>query len=91
MYEPVLKFLGVSGPIEGFTVLLRPKSASFLPTDPLRSYEWPLRKPSVMSPLLPIVREVSVILPKNLGVYPPGAISFIKKQLGSAIIASLVA
>jgi len=54
--------------MEGFTVLLRPKSASFLPTEPLRSYEWPLRKPSVMSPLLPTVSEVSVIFPTNLGV-----------------------
>jgi hypothetical protein len=26
------------------------------------------------------------MLPKNLGVYPPGAIWFINKQLGSAIL-----
>ena len=71
--------------------MLSPKSASFLPTDPLKSYEWPLRKPLVISPLLPMVSEVSVIFPINLGVYPPGAISFIKKQLGSAMIVSLKA
>ena len=70
----------MSGPSDAFTVFMKKKSDSCEPRLAERSQVNPLSS----SLRNPATSELSLTMPPNCGVKPPGAISWNEKQLGSA-------